>query len=78
VPMYPVVFTYPARIDHMGQIVLGVRHNKIGVRDRVVAVTGSCFVRRRNPGCRHTLTGYWGRQYFCQQKAGLRCVGARN
>jgi len=31
--VYPVVFTYPARIDDMGQIVFGVRDNKIGMRD---------------------------------------------
>ncbi len=29
--VYPIVLTYPARIDNMGQIVFGVRDNKIGV-----------------------------------------------
>jgi len=31
--VYPIVFTYPARIDDMGQIVFGVRDNKIGMRN---------------------------------------------
>jgi hypothetical protein len=30
--VYPIVFTYPARIYNMGQIVFSVRDNKIGVR----------------------------------------------
>ena len=47
--VYPIVFTDPARIDHVGQIVFGVRENKIGVRNRIVAVTRPCFVGRRNP-----------------------------
>ena len=31
--VYPIVFIYPARIDNMGQIVFGVRNNKVGVRN---------------------------------------------
>ena len=30
--VYPIVFTYPARIDNVRQIIFGVRDNKIGVR----------------------------------------------
>ena len=34
--MRPIVFAHPARIDNMGQIVFGVRDNKIGVGNSVV------------------------------------------
>jgi hypothetical protein len=30
--VYPIVLTYPARIDNVRQIIFGVRDNKIGVR----------------------------------------------
>src|SRR5712664_3761267 len=47
--VYPIVFTNPARIDDMGQIVFGVCDNKIGVRNRIVAAAGRCFAGQRNP-----------------------------
>ena len=31
--VYPIVFTYPARINNMGQIVFRIRDDKIGVRN---------------------------------------------
>lgn len=46
--VYPIFFTYPARVDDMGQIVFCVRDNKIGVPNRIVAVAGPRFLRRRN------------------------------
>jgi hypothetical protein len=30
--VYPIVLTYPARIDNVRKIIFGVRDNKIGVR----------------------------------------------
>ena len=47
--VYPIVFAHPARVDNMSQIVLGVRDNKIGVHNRVIAIAGYCFASRRNP-----------------------------
>lgn len=40
--VYPIVFTYPAGINHMRQIVPGVRDNKVGVRNGIVAGNRSC------------------------------------
>ena len=40
--VYPIVFTYPAGINHMRQIVHGVRDNKVGVRNGIVAGNRSC------------------------------------
>lgn len=37
--MYPIVFPHPARIDNMRQIVLRVRHNKIGMGNGIAAVS---------------------------------------
>src|ERR1700751_1776184 len=42
------IFTNPARIDDMGQIVLCVRDNKIGVPNRIVAVAGPRLLGWRN------------------------------
>src|SRR6266478_8848260 len=41
--VHPIVFTNPARIDYMGQIVFCVRDNKIGVPNRIVPLPGSVF-----------------------------------
>jgi hypothetical protein len=45
--VYPIVFTNPARIDDMGQIVFCVRDNKIGVPNRIVAVAAQCVTTPR-------------------------------
>src|SRR5215470_3945607 len=46
--VYPIVFTNPARIDDMGQIVFCVRDNKIGVPNRIVAIAEPRFLGWRN------------------------------
>jgi hypothetical protein len=48
--MYPIVLAYPARIDHMAQIVLRVHENKICVRNSVVSVTRAGLPRRGHAG----------------------------
>ena len=42
--VYPIVLAYAARINDMGQVIFGVRHNKIGVGNRIIAVVGLRFL----------------------------------
>src|SRR3954451_18608234 len=46
--VYPVVLTHAARIDHVGEIVLRVRHNEIGVCDSIIALARLSFLGGRN------------------------------
>ena len=48
--MDPIVFTNPAWIDNVAQVVFGVGYNKVGVADCIVAVARICLVGQRNPG----------------------------
>ena len=58
--MYPIVFTYPARIDHMSQIVFGVSDDKIGVRNWVVTIVGSSVGQRNPRGPLHRFESRFG------------------
>ena len=46
--MCPIVFTYASRINDMGQIVFGVRDNKIGMSHGVISPRGPGLLGRRN------------------------------
>jgi hypothetical protein len=49
--MHPVVLTYPAGINQMGQIVFRIRKYKVGVGDSIVPVNRSCLFRDGNVRC---------------------------